>query len=48
MVEISEVLPVEISMVKSGQSSIFTGKKINSFGPMMHILMQNLEPTLRN
>ena len=33
-VEISEVLPVEISTEKSGQISSFTGKQNKSFGPL--------------
>ena len=44
-VEISEVLPVEISTTKSGLSSIFAGKKkIMSFGPTVDVLMQKARP----
>ena len=44
-VEISEVLPVEISTIRSGLSSSFTGKNM-SFGLTVDILMQNpLPPT---
>ena len=46
LVEISEVLPVKISTIKSGQISIFTGKKIKSFGHMVNVLMQNPLPPL--
>ena len=43
-VEISEVLPVEISTMKSDMNKNFAGKKIMSFGPTVEILKQNLVP----
>ena len=43
-VELSEVLPVEISTIRSGLSSSFTGKKIMSFGLTVEILMQKALP----
>jgi len=43
-VEISGVLPVEISTIRSELSSSFTGKKIMSFGLTVEILMQKARP----
>ena len=43
-VEISEVLTVEISTVKSGLSSSFAGKN-KSFGPIEQKCTQNLVPS---
>ena len=44
VVEISEVLPVEISTNFPGIFSTFTGKKIKSIGPTLHFLIQVLYP----